>query len=201
VDNWKFIIPTAFGLWLLMPIAFSPGRPAWFYVAVGVGCFILIGGLVAYLILRNSGWIELARRYPTQQSPPGPWRNCRTVVMALVPLDDPGFEQAKVRWVSILRAATTDESFHLAPIPPLRPLLPALEIPWTAVQQARPFDARGWVRGPQEPEALIQLNYDPGYTGAFVELELREPTVFLQLPLAALGEGAARLPVTHPPGS
>jgi len=197
VNNAKFIIPAAIGLWLLGPILFAPNRPGWVHVVGGIGCFLGIAGLVGFLLIRNTGWPALAARYPARHAVPGPWHPCRTVVMALVPVEDPGYERAKVRIVSILRVATTEESLNLAAIGPLRPIIPALQIPWTAMVRARRLDPSGWVRGPQEPGALFQLTYDPGYTGDFVEIELHEPTVFLQLPLGVLGEAAGKLPIVR----
>jgi hypothetical protein len=190
VDNWKFIIPAAIGFWLLMPIVFTPGRPGWVYPLAGVACFLFIAGLVGFLLLRQTAWHELATRYPARGPVPGPWRHCRTVVIARVPLDDPTYEQQKVRLVHILRAATTPDALHLSAIPPLRLLVPPLQIPWAAISRARGLDASVWVRGPRDPGALIQLTYDPGYTGEFVELEVREPHMFMQLPAPALGDAA-----------
>ena len=199
MDNWKFIIPAAIAAWLPMPVAFAPGRPGWVYVASGIAFFLLVVGLVGFLMLRQTAWHELARRYPARVPVPGPWRACRTVVVARVPLDDPAYERQKVRLVGILRVATTPDALNLAAIPPLRPLVPPLQIPWSAFLRARVLDASGWVRGPQEPGALVQLTYDPGYTGEFVELQVREPEVFIQLPAPVLGDAAAHLLVeAHP---
>lgn len=195
MDNWKFIIPTAIALWLLMPVVFAPGRPGWVSALAGVAFFLLIAGLVGFLMLRQTAWHELARKYPARVPVPGPWRACRTAVVARVPLDDPAYERQKVRLVNILRVATTPDALNLAAILPFRPLLPALQIPWSAIVQARVLDASGWVSGPRDPGALVQVTYDPGYKGEFIELQLREPEVFIQLPAPALGAAAARLPV------
>jgi len=42
----------------------------------------------------------------------------------------------------------------------------------------------------------MQVAYDPNYTGKFIEMEVGEPPVFIQLPAAIVGEGtrAASVP-------
>jgi hypothetical protein len=195
LDNWKFIIPAVIALWLLMPIVFAPGRPGWLYPLAGVACFLFIAGLVGFLLVRQTAWNELAMRYPARGPAPRPWRTCRTVVIARVPLDDPTFEQQKVRLVFILRLATSPDALYFSAIPPFGLLVPPLQIPWSAISRARAFDASGWVRSPRDPGALVQLTYDPGYTGEFLELQVREPELFIHLPALALGEATAYLSV------
>jgi hypothetical protein len=117
------------------------------------------------------------------------------VVISRAPLDSPDFEQQKVRLVFILRVATSPDALHVSAIPPFSLLVPPLQIPWPAIARARSVDAAGWVRGPREGGALVQLTYDPGYTGEFVELQVREPQVFIQLPMLALGDATTYLPV------
>ena len=76
-DLAKFIIPSAIGLWLVSLVTFKGGAPAWAQVAVGVAMFAFIAGLVGFLILGQSGWRELARRYPDAAPPPAPGRPAR----------------------------------------------------------------------------------------------------------------------------
>jgi hypothetical protein len=198
VDNAKIIIPLAIALWLITPLFFSANLPGWAHALGGIACFVVIAGVVAFLLVRQTAWHELAERYPVKLPVSGPWKTCRTAVIARVSLDDPSYEQQKVRLFFILRMAPGPDALNLAPIPVLRPLVPALQIPWSAITHARVFDASGWVRAPSGPVGVVQVGYDPGYKGQFVELQLREPHVFLQLPLELLGEAAAHLPIDPP---
>jgi hypothetical protein len=79
-------------------------------------------------------------------------------------------------------------------LPVLRWFLPGLRIPWQAVSQAHAFEAPGWFTPLVEPGTLLQVAYDPNYTGKFIEMEVGDPTVFVQLPAAILGENLSRLP-------
>jgi hypothetical protein len=78
-------------------------------------------------------------------------------------------------------------------LPVLRGFFPSLQIPWTAVSKAHAFEAPGWVTPLVEPGALLQIAYDPNYTGKFIEMEVGDPPVFIQLPAGILGEGVSRL--------
>ena len=42
--------------------------------------------------------------------------------------------------------------------------------------------------------ALLQVNDDPNNTGTFIELEIGQPPVYLQLPANVLGDAIERLP-------
>jgi len=70
---------------------------------------------------------------------------------------------------------------------------PRLRIPWTAVSKAHAFEAPGWFTPLREPGTLLQAAYDPNYTGKFIEMEVGEAPVFIQLPAYILGEGVSRL--------
>ena len=43
-------------------------------------------------------------------------------------------------------------------------------------------------------EIKLQVAYDPNYTGKFIQMEVGDPSVFIQLPAEILGEGVSRLP-------
>jgi hypothetical protein len=98
-----------------------------------------------------------------------------------------------------LSMATSSEGLHLKTIfsklPVLSWFLPELSVPWSAVRSAHEFEAPGWYVPPSEPGALLQAGYDPSYTGRFVEIEIGEEPVYVQLPEAMLGEAVARLPL------
>jgi hypothetical protein len=123
--------------------------------------------------------------------------------MALVSVDHPQFHRVKMRFVGgSLRVGTTAEALHLATIftglPVLGWVFPRLEIPWESATRARAFQAPGWFAPQREPGALLQAAYDPNYTGRFVELEVGDPPVFIQLPAAILGQQASRLRIAPP---
>lgn len=195
MDNAKFIIPTAIAFPLFWVLFEKSNAPAWVFTVVAIAFCLWIPALAAFLLVRQTAWYELAMRYPAKLPVKGPWKTCRTAVIARVSLDDPAYEQEKVRLLFVLRLAPGPNALNLAPIPVLQPLAPALQIPWSAIARARVLDASGWVRAPSAPGVVFQLAYDPGYTGQFVECEVREPHVFIQLPLELLGQAAARLPI------
>lgn len=78
-------------------------------------------------------------------------------------------------------------------VPTLGRLFPDVQIPWSAVTKARPFEAPGWFRPQRQPGMLFQAADDPNYTGTFAEFEVGEPSVFIQLPAALMGERMSRL--------
>lgn len=196
MDNWKFIIPTAIGLWLLLPRVLESNLPPWAKVSVCVAAALLIAGLVGFLLVRQTAWFDLAQRYPARLPVSEPWRWCRTAVLSRAALDAPTYEQEKVRLHSILRVAATHDALNLAAIPVFRPLIPPVQIPWSAIAHARAFDGSGWIQPPSNPGAFFQLSYDPGSKGRFAELELTDPRLFIQLPAEALGSAWDRLPLS-----
>jgi hypothetical protein len=120
--------------------------------------------------------------------------------MAPVRMDDPGYQSAKMGFISTLRVGTSAEALYLSmlfsKIPILGLFFPNVQIPWSTVRKARAFDAPGFFSANWNPGALVQVNYDPNYTGTFVELEIGEPPVFLQLPVSVLGDAIRRLPLS-----
>jgi hypothetical protein len=120
--------------------------------------------------------------------------------MALVNMDDPDYQSSKMGFISTLRVGTSAEALYLSmlfsKIPILGLFFPNVQIPWSTVRKARAFDAPGFFSANWNPGALVQVNYDPNYTGTFVELEIGEPPVFLQLPVSVLGDAIRRLPLS-----
>ena len=194
-SNAKFIIPAVLALWLVSTLLTNKNVPGWLKGLTGVAMGVAIVGLVGFLFLRQSGWRELARRYPAVPALAAErWRTCRTAVLSRVGLDQPAYERSKVRLSFILRVGSDDQALYLSAISFLRPLLPPLRLPWNAIARVRYFDPAGWVRQVRDRGALLQLTYDPGYTGHFVEIEVAEPTVFVQLPVALLTEAIPHFP-------
>jgi hypothetical protein len=194
-SNAKFIIPAVLALWLVSTLLTNKNVPGWLKGVAGVAMGVAIVGLVVFLFLRQSGWWELARRYPAVPALAAErWRTCRTAVLSRVGLDQPAYERSKVRLSFILRVGSDDQALYVSAISFLWPLLPPIRLPWNAIARVRYFDPAGWVRPTRDRGALLQLTYDPGYTGHFVEIEVAEPTVFVQLPAALLTEAIPHFP-------
>jgi hypothetical protein len=196
--NAQVIIPFAIGVWLLGVVAFTAGLPPIFEVLFVVA-FAVAVPLVVFYLMSAGGWRQLARPFRAEQPYSGEWVGCATGQMAIVSVDHPQFNQVKMRFVGgSLRVASTVEALHLKTIFTRLPLLgmfvPELRIPWSRVTRAREFEAPGWFAPLREPGTLLQVAYDPNYTGTFIELEAGEPTVYIQLPETILGEGLHRLP-------
>lgn len=195
--NAKVIIPTAIAAWLLFGIVFKSGTPPLVEAVLAVGFFLGIAVMVFYL-MAEEGWSTLAKRYRSSTAFIGSWQPCPTAQMAMVGVNDPEFQRKRLRLIGTLRVATTPEALHLSmlfsKIPLLGRFFPDVQIPWPAIVAARTYTAPGWVGGNQGSGALLQANYDPNYTGTFVELEAGEPPVFIQLPEAILGDALSRLP-------
>ena len=150
------------------------GIPAVVEAAFFIALAVAIPVMVFYL-MAEEGWSTLARRYRARAAFAGPWRPCPTGQMALVSVDDPEFQRRKLRLVGgTLRLGTSPEALHLSmlfsKIPLLGLFFPDVRIPWSAVTSARTYEAPGWFRPASEPGTLLQVGYDPNYTGTFVEL-------------------------------
>ncbi|HEY9870659.1 MAG TPA: hypothetical protein V6D08_15945, partial [Candidatus Obscuribacterales bacterium] len=79
----------------------------------------------------------------------------------------------------------------------LKRIFPPLCIPWQSVNSARSFEAPGWVPAGTASGAILQATYDPGFKGQFLELEVGEPPVFLQMSADLLGDKVNRLPLAR----
>lgn len=196
--NAKVIIPLAVAAWLGGILLSREGVPPIFEVVFFVAFAIAVPVVVFYLI-GETGWRALAKLYGTTEPDRIERQPCATGQMALVSVDHPEFHQAKMRFVGgSLLVATTADALHLATmvsaLPVLRWFFPSLKIPWAAITKAHAFEAPGWFAPPSEPGTLLQVAYDPNYTGKFIEMEIGDPTVFIQLPAAILGKSLARLP-------
>jgi hypothetical protein len=196
--NAKVIIPLVLAAWLGDILVFREGVPAVFEV-VYVAAFAIAVPVVVFFLIGEAGWRALAKRYRATVLFAGTWTLCPTGQMALVSVDHPEFHKVKMRFVGgSLRVATTADALHLTTLvsglPVLRWFFPTLQIPWAAVSKAHAFEAPGWFTPASEPGTLLQVAYDPNYTGKFIEMEVGDPSVFIQLPAEILGEGVSRLP-------
>jgi hypothetical protein len=196
--NAKVIIPLAVGAWLGGILLTRDGVPASVRV-IAVIAFALAVPAVVFYLMGAAGWKALARRHRARGPDRTDWQLCPTGQMAQVGVEHPDFHKVKMRFVGgTLRVATSPDALHLSTLGTRVPVLgwffPRLAIPWSAVTNAHAFEAPGWFAPPSAPGASIQAAYDPGYTGRFVEMEIGDAGVFIQLPAAALGDGLARLP-------
>jgi len=196
--NARVIVPTVLVFWLLSLVVFKSETPG-VIQAVFMAAFGVAIPLIVFYLLAEAGWRVLARGYPQAEGFSGSWKVCPTGQMAPVSIDDAGYERVKARFVGALRVGTTGSGLYLSTlfsrVPVLGLFFPMLQIPWAAISRARTYQAPGWVGPASEPGTIFQALYDPNYTGTFVELQVGEPPVFLQLPLAIFGEAAARLPL------
>ena len=196
--NAKVIIPLALAAWVGGILISREGVPPVFEAVYFVTFAVAVIGIVFYL-MGDTGWRALARRYRSTDADALAWQACPTAQMARVSVDHPDFQKLKMRFVGgTLRVATSADALHLATLISAVPILgrsfPRLRIPWPAVVRARTFEAPGWFLPSAGPG--IRAAYDPNYTGQFVELELGDPPVFIQLPAVVLGDALQRLPAS-----
>lgn len=198
--NAKIIIPFVLVAWLGSILIFRAGTPTAVQAAFVIAVAVAIPVMVFYL-MAEMGWSTLAKKFRDGGSFDGPWRAAATGQMANVSVFAPAFHRNKLRLVGgTLRLGTTSTALHLSmlfsKIPILGKFFPDVEIPWSAVRSATTFEAPGWFNPASEPGTVLQVAYDPNYTGTFVELVVGEPPVYIQLPVDMLGEGMARLPLS-----
>jgi len=188
LDNSKFIIPAAIAIWLAGIFVFKNETPDWLKIVTAVVLFLAIVALVGFLFLRQSSWRKLAQKFPSTQPFTGLLKTCQTTVIDSVSITDPGYTKPKVRLNFIVKVGFDAEAFYISTIKILRALLPTIQIPYSTITSSRYFDATGWVKAPSNPGSIVNLSYDPGYKGQFLEIEISEPKIFLQLPANILAD-------------
>lgn len=192
--NPRVVIPLAAAVWLAFVTISVVGAPP-FVLATAIGVAgVVIPVVVAYLIT-DSGWRQLSARFRARIPYLGDWTTVRTAHMSRVPSDHSAYAEGKMRFLGTLRVAARDEGLHLSThfsrVPLLGLFFPRLHIPWSEVASARAFQAPGWVS--QNRGAAAQATYDLGYRGEFIELQIGDPPVYLQLPANLLDEHVRRL--------
>lgn len=203
--NAKVIIPFVLVVWVASLFLLRPGTPV-VVVAVFIGAMVIAIPVMVFYLMAEMGWSTLARKFHADGSFDGPWRAAATAQMANVSVFNPTFMRNKLRLVGgTLRLGTTSTALHLSmlfsKIPILGRFFPDVEIPWSEVTTATTFEAPGWFKPASQPGTILQVAYDPNYTGTFVELVVGEPPVFIQLSADLLGDAMSRLPLTSPVGS
>jgi hypothetical protein len=190
LDNSRIILPLVAAVLVLASLIQAGLVPALGWVAFPPAALFVIG----YLFVKQTGWRELARKYPASPPLRGPWNTCPTAVMATVELGGAEYERRKVRLNFIVRVGVDDQALYVSAMWFFAPLLPPIRLPWSAIARVRYFDPSGWYKYTPNPGMVFQLNYDPGYAGQFAEIQIAEPTAFLQLPAGLLSEAIAHFP-------
>src|SRR6266508_1487105 len=111
--NAKVIIPLAIGACLLGMLVFQSGAPAAVGAVSGIAMFAAIAIAVFYL-MAEQGWSTLARRFRSPAPFSGTWQACPTAQMGLVSVDDPEFNQQRLRLVRTLRIGTAPDALYLS---------------------------------------------------------------------------------------
>lgn len=195
LDNARIILPLVAAVLVLAWLIQAGMLPTWLTNLGWAPLFAAVWFVIGYLFVKQSGWRALARKYPAEPPLRTPWRTCPTAVMATVELGSASYERRKVRLNSIVRVGVDDQALYVSAIWVFALLFPPMRIPWSAIARVRYFDPSGWYKYTPKPGMVFQLNYDPGYTGQFVEIQIAEPTTFLQLPAGLLSEAIAHFPV------
>jgi hypothetical protein len=194
--NARVIVPFAIVTWLVGIAIMRESVPGIVQAAFFVA-FALAVPTTVFWLMAEKGWSTLAKAHRAQVPFTGEWQACMSGRMSRVPFDHPEYPKQQLRVHSTLRVGISERALYLSmlfsKIPLLGRFFPDIEIPWSAIRNARAYEPSGWFRY-DEPGTLVQARYDPNYTGTFVELEIGEPPVFLQLPAALLAAAEPRLP-------
>lgn len=198
--NARVIIPFVIVSWLLSIAIFQKHTPVWLQLLFAL-VFAAATFYIVFSLMSDTGWRTLAKHHPEMQAFKGTWQACPAATVAPVTIADPNFQRVKLQLASVLKIGTTTDALYLTTIfsnlPVIKLFFPTVQIPWSAFTSAHKFEAGGFFKGPTEAGNLLQINYDPNYTGEFIEAQVGDATpVFLQLPAAVLGENVSRLPLT-----
>lgn len=142
--------------------------------ALDIFFVLAVVGLIVYLMTRGSGWHGLAKKYPERAPHIGQLRRCGT--FQLMKLDSN--QTFPMRFTGgIISVGVTSSALYIVAPSIVRFLFPTIQLPWAAIASAKPFEAPGWVQPVGEPVALLQVKveYDPGFSGEFIELETTAP--------------------------
>jgi len=163
--------------------------------AFGIFAFLTITGLIAFLITRGSGWHALAGKYPERAPYTGQLRRCTTFQMIAV---DSDLSLATRFSGGIVSVGVTRDALYIVAPSVVRFLFPTIQLPWTSIASAKPFEAPGWVKpiGTSGTAIQLQAEYDPGFRGDFIELETTTPKTCIRLPMYAIEDARSRLPLS-----
>ncbi len=193
-DNSKFILPFVSIVFLSVLAAQYVRFPTFLIIVAGVAFAAGVLCLIAYLFVRQTGWRDLWHKYPAARTMTDASQTCRTAILATVGLDDPNYRRSKVRLNFIVRVRSDDQALYVSAIRLFALLFPPVRVPWAAIAKVKYFDPSGWYTYSGKAGFAFQLNYDPGYAEQFVEIQIAEPTTFIQLPTALLREAIPHFP-------
>ncbi len=140
--------------------------------ALFIFAFLTIAGLCAYVMTRGSGWHGLAVKYPESAPYTGKLRRCGTFQMMAVDSDlsvAARFFGGMTRFSGgVMSVGVTRDALYIVAPSVVRFLFPTIQLPWTSIASAKPFEAPGWVEpiGTSGDGLQIQAEYDPGFRGA-----------------------------------
>jgi hypothetical protein len=187
----KLIFGAIIGLVVLGSLG-TDETPEWIEYLFGVVFAVTIVGLIVFALVSGTGWRALATAYPERTPYSGEWYYCRTFQMIALHSGEPFSARFSG---SIVAVGTTSSALYISMPRIVSFLLPTIELPWTAIESAKPFEAPGWVNPIAKPGMIFQVEYDPGFRGEFVELETKEPKVVIRLSMQALQEARSYLPL------
>jgi len=179
-------------------VAITDKMPGWMETAFFIFVFLTIAGLLAFLVTRGSGWHALAGKYPERAPYTGQLRRCGTFQMMAVDSD----LSFNTRFPNgIMSVGVTRDALYIVAPSVVRFLFPTIQLPWTSIASAKPFEAPGWVKpiGAMKDVTLFRAEYDPGLRGEFVELETTAPKTCIRLPMYAIEEARGKLPLRASP--
>lgn len=156
--------------------------------------FSIIAGF-AFLIPRATGWRALAGKYPERAPYTCQLRQCRTIQMMAV---DSNLSMATRFSGGIVSVGVTLDALYIVAPSVVRFLFPTIQLPWTSIASAKPFEAPGWVKPIFDPGTAIQIQaeYDPGFSNDFIELETTAPKTCIRLPMYAIEDARSYLPLS-----
>ena len=165
--------------------------PDWMETALFIFAFLTVAGLCAYVMTRGSGWHGLAVKYPEIAPYTGQLRRCGTFQMMAV---DSDLSVATRFSGGIMRVGVTRDALYIVAPSVVRFLFPTIQLPWTSIASAKPFEAPGWVEPIGSSETGAE--YDPGFRGEFIELETTAPKTCVRLPMYAIEDARSYLPLS-----
>jgi len=94
----------------------------------------------------------------------------------------------------IMSVGVTRDALYIVAPSVVRFLFPTIQLPWTSIASAKPFEAPGWV----EPIGTsgMQAEYGPSFRGEFIELETTAPKTCIRLPMYAIEDARSYLPLS-----
>ena len=155
----------------------------------------IVGGERMYPDPRQRLWHGLAAQYPERTPYTGQWRRCGAFRMMAVDSDLSVATRVAAGMTrlsgGIVSAGVTRDALYIVAPSVVRHLFPIVQLPWTSIGSAKPFEASGW----GEPIVTLEIraHYDPSSRGEFIELETTAPKTCVRLPMYAIEDARSYL--------